>query len=212
MSIAFHKTPIILKKIFPGLTWQREPTAEKKIYLTFDDGPVPDLTEYVIDLLAQYNARATFFCVGDNIRKYPEILTKVDRGGHRIGNHTFHHVKGWKMSHQAYLDDIDLCEKIIRENASDQPFNLFRPPYGQIKPGQIGPVAKKYEIIMWSVLAYDFEKRLNTRNAINKCIQYSKNGSIVVFHDNYKAEKNLKTILPAYLQHFSNEGFTFAPL
>lgn len=213
MSFAIHKTPVVLKRMFPQLTWHRSvPTDKKIIYLTFDDGPIPELSEYVQELLQTYNAKATFFCVGDNIRKHRTQFDKIVKGGHRIGNHTYHHVKGWKLDQESYLQEIKLCETEMQNAGLDQTMELFRPPYGQIKPGQIPLVLKHYEVIMWSVLSYDFDKHLNPYRAIKQCIKHTRSGSIVVFHENYKAEKNLKTILPAYLQHFSDKGYTFASL
>lgn len=202
----FHKSNFLLKKLYPTLTWEK-PTEEKIVYLTFDDGPVPYLTEWVLDTLYQYKAKATFFCVGDNIRKYPEIFEKVKMQGHSVGNHTFNHVNGWKTPLELYLENIHLCQQFTGINTC-----LFRPPYGKITRKQAAHVLKSHQIIMWDVLSGDFDQKLSPAICLKKSIQYTQKGSIITFHDNVKAQKNLRYVLPEYLSYFSSQGYKFDKL
>ncbi|MGD1840579.1 MAG: polysaccharide deacetylase family protein [Thermonemataceae bacterium] len=205
-----YKTPLWVKKLFPHYLWHKT-REEKTLYLTFDDGPVPGVTEWVLTTLQAFQAKATFFCVGENLRKYPHLFERLLQEGHRIGNHTYHHLKGWGTADQAYEQDIAHCQALIEERAVVQEA-LFRPPYGRITPKQGKQLLTQYKIVMWDVLAHDYDARINPVVALRKIIQHSTNGTIIVFHDSYKAEHNLRAILPAYLQHFSDLGFRFAPL
>ena len=193
------------------LHW-RIPTSEKEIYLTFDDGPIPYLTEYVIDQLAAFDAKATFFCVGDNIRKHPEVFGKIIEGGHSIGNHTYNHLKAWTTDLTEYLDNVSKCARIIQRETEKTEQALFRPPHGQITRKTISALKNDYKIIMWDVLTYDFDKGHSAVKGLNRAIKSTRSGSIVVFHDNYKAEANLKYMLRRYLKHFSDLGYKFKKL
>lgn len=204
----FYKTPKLLKLISKHLIWDY-PTKEKVIYLTFDDGPIPNLTEYVLDILDEYEAKATFFCVGDNISKHPEICKKVLDKGNVIGNHTFNHLKGWSTSNEEYINNIDKCQHIINKYQKTAQKPLLRPPHGQISLSQINLLKKNYSIVMWDVLTYDFDNRDTPQKSLEKIITLTKPGSIVVFHDNYKAEAKLKYMLPRFLKHFKEKGFSF---
>ncbi|NJN24716.1 MAG: polysaccharide deacetylase family protein [Cyclobacteriaceae bacterium] len=204
----FYKTPALLKSLTKKLYWDIK-GGDRDIYLTFDDGPIPGLTEYILDMLDAYAAKATFFCVGDNVRKYPEIAKNTILRGHRLGNHTFNHVKGWQSSSVAYLDNIKKCQHYIDLYQPVSEPAIFRPPYGQITPGQIALLSTEYHIIMWDVLAYDFEKKHNAQKSLDKILSKTGPGSIVVFHDNYKAEEKLKYMLPRFLSHFKEKGFNF---
>ncbi len=217
--IHFHTVPNWIKRFFKSFVWHIS-TKEKIIYLTFDDGPIPGVTEFVIDELAKYNAKASFFCVGDNISKNPEVFIKLVRAGHAIGNHTFNHVKGWQMKNEAYFENISRFEKEI-ENfnlkfnlASFQHDNLklFRPPYGRIKPSQAKVLRQDYKIIMWDVLTCDYDKLLLPECCLANAIKYTKPGSVVLFHDSLKAERNMKFTLPKYLEHYANLGYQFESL
>lgn len=186
------------------------------MYLTFDDGPVRGPTEFVLEELKKFNARATFFCIGDNVHKHPDVFEKVLREGHVIGNHTFNHLKGWSTSLEKYLENIETCESQITSHQSlithkDQP-RFFRPPYGRITFKQIKAVKEKYRIVMWDVLTHDYSKNISRQNCLNGSIRAARPGSIVVFHDSFKAERNLTHVLPRFLDHFSNEGYQFKPL
>jgi peptidoglycan-N-acetylglucosamine deacetylase len=175
---------------------------EKIIYLTFDDGPIPELTDWVLDQLKLYNAKATFFCVGANIIKHKQVYDRIINEGHVAGNHTMYHSKGFIHKVEPYINEAEDCKLLVGNN-------LFRPPYGQLKRGQYRELIKRgYKVIMWDVISYDYEKiapKKCARNAIN----HTRNGSIVLFHDNIKAEKNLKYTLPLFLRTFSEKGYQF---
>jgi peptidoglycan-N-acetylglucosamine deacetylase len=204
-----HKTNFLMRALYPDFIW-RKSLLEKKIYLTFDDGPIPEITEFVLETLAKYQAKATFFCIGDNIRKHPLIFQKLINEGHAIGNHTFNHLKGWATDDVTYLENVVLCSKEIeKENHQTQ---LFRPPYGRIKRSQAKSLLLDYEIVMWDVLSGDFSQKLSPEIVLEKTIQHTKAGSIVLFHDSIKAYKNMSYSLPRFLEYFSEKGFQFAKL
>jgi len=191
----------ILKKIYPKATWNLNRT-EKTIYLTFDDGPIPELTEWVLAELLKFKAQATFFCVGANILKYPDIFEKIKNDGHRAANHTMNHIKGFKHNVSDYLKEVEDCKALIANN-------LFRPPYGQLKRSQYKAlIEKNYRIILWDVISYDYEA-IAPEYCLRTVLGNTRNGSVVLFHDNLKAEKNLKYTLPLFLQHFDNLGYEF---
>lgn len=207
----FFKTTWWVQQLLPQYTWKIT-TEEPKIYLTFDDGPIPEVTEYVLDLLQQYKARATFFCVGDNVRKYPEIYQRLITQGHRVGNHTFHHLNGWKTNDTKYLENIAQCREIMSDNYPENtrpPQLLFRPPYGKIRKSQMKRLSIDYQVIMWDVLTYDFDAELSAERCLEKAIEYTVPGSIVVFHDSIKSIDKLREVLPKYMEHFAKEGFVF---
>ncbi len=213
----FFSVPSTIQWLIPSCTW-RKVGQEKVIYLTFDDGPHPEITAWVIDELKKHQIKATFFCVGDNLKKHPETAKQLLTEGHQIGNHTMHHIKGWKHKNIDYLKDIEDCDTEIRkihEQMNDEKAQprLFRPPYGQIKPSQIKLLREKgYEIIQWSNLSCDYDKHLNCEKSLSALVKNAKPGSIVVFHDSEKAENQLKQILPSYLEAMLAEGFTFETL
>ncbi|MCE7993103.1 MAG: polysaccharide deacetylase family protein [Roseivirga sp.] len=202
-----HKTPSFLFKLYPSLIW-RKPTKEKVIYLTFDDGPIPNLTPWVLDVLREFNAKATFFCVGENVQKHPEIFQQIIEEGHAVGNHTFNHLNGWKTPDIDYLRNTLRADEEIRKYTKT---DLFRPPYGRIGRQQMKQLGHK-RMIMWDVLSGDFSAKLNPERVLSKSIRYTSSGSIVVFHDNLKATQNLKYALPAYLAHFIELGYSFKAL
>jgi peptidoglycan-N-acetylglucosamine deacetylase len=202
----WHKNNFLIKQLYPSFIWNK-PTHIKDIYLTFDDGPIPDVTEWVLEQLAVYQAKATFFCVGDNIRKYPLVFEKVKQGGHNIGNHTYHHLNGWKTPAAEYFKNVAACQQV-----AGIPVNLFRPPYGKITRKQAAHIRLTHQIIMWDVLSGDFDQQLPAQICLRKSIQHTEKGTIIIFHDSLKAWKNLKEVLPAYLAHFSNLGYSFQRL
>jgi peptidoglycan/xylan/chitin deacetylase (PgdA/CDA1 family) len=193
--------------LFPRYIW-RIKTTEKKIYLTFDDGPIPEVTEWVLEQLALFNAKGTFFCVGENIIKHPEILKKIINDGHLVANHTQNHLKGWKTENDLYLNNFHLCEKSI-ESIKKEKYNLFRPPYGQLKRKQADEILRTHKILMWSVLTKDYDANFDEVQCLKNAIKKTRNGSIVLFHDSLKAKKNLRYVLPKYLEHFSKKGYKF---
>jgi peptidoglycan/xylan/chitin deacetylase (PgdA/CDA1 family) len=198
------KPPQYLKWLYPGVTWNIK-TAEKVLYLTFDDGPIPEVTPLVLDHLKQFDAKATFFCIGDNVQKHPSIFNAVLSGGHQIGNHTFHHYNAWKVSQQTYMNDVLEAKKII-------PSNLFRPPYGKLTPMHIRKLKKDFKIILWDVISCDFDTKVDKETVYQNVINNATNGSIIVFHDSVKAAPNLLYALPKVLRYFDDLGFKFKSL
>ncbi|MEA5457446.1 polysaccharide deacetylase family protein [Arcicella sp. LKC2W] len=196
-----------MRALYPDFLW-RIPTKEKEIYLTFDDGPIPEVTEFVMEELAKFNAKATFFCIGDNIAKHSEVFQQVVNQGHTVGNHTFNHLKGWNTEQNVYLNNFDLCQAEI-ENKSKQSTNFFRPPYGRIKRNQAKEILKTHQIVMWDVLTADYDQNINKEQVLKKTLQYTDDGSIVLFHDSIKASKNMMYALPRMLEYFSEQGYAF---
>jgi peptidoglycan/xylan/chitin deacetylase (PgdA/CDA1 family) len=195
---------VVLKNLYPRAIWNFD-GVENCIYLTFDDGPIEGLTDWVIDELSKYNAKATFFCVGANIIKNYAIFERVKANGHKVANHTMFHSNGLKTDLAAYLQEVDSCEAYTQNK-------LFRPPYGQIKRSQYKALINKgYKIIFWDVVSYDYEK-IAPQIVLKKVLKYTKPGSIILFHDNIKAEENLKYALPLFLRHFSQLGYVFKTL
>jgi len=206
------KTPGLVQKIFRKYSW-RISTRKKEIYLTFDDGPVPDFTPWVLEILKKYDAKATFFCVGQNIKKYPHIYQQVLKDRHSVGNHTFNHLKGWKTSTEKYIKNILKAEAYLEDATQKQGAKLFRPPHGRLKPVQARILREKgYKIIMWDVLTGDFDQSLSKEQCLEHTLRHIKNGSIVVFHDSIKSFKNLDYVLPRILEHFSAKGYQFKSL
>ncbi|MEM7109587.1 MAG: polysaccharide deacetylase family protein [Bacteroidota bacterium] len=200
-----HKTPWLIQKLYPSLIWkQNQP---QTIYLTFDDGPIPGITPFIQDTLTDFKIKATFFCVGDNLRKYREIAQESIRLGHTIANHTFNHLNGWKTNKNDYLENIELCENLINELGVK--CHLFRPPYGKISKSQIQLMKSNYRMIMWDVLTGDYSKKMSTQSCLEGSIKATDEGSIVLFHDNIKAEKNIRYSLPRYIEHFLKRGYRF---
>jgi len=210
-AMHFFTVPSTIQRLITSCVWRRE-VSEKVIFLTFDDGPHPSITPWVIDLLREYDARGTFFCVGDNVRRYPEVCERVLREGHTLANHTMHHVKGWRTGTGDYLAEVEDCEEaLVSVGMSHR--RLFRPPYGQITPRQIRALkARGYEIIQWSNLSCDYDRKLNVSQSLNAMVKQSKPGSIVVFHDSEKAENQLKWLLPKYLEAMQSKGYQFLSL
>ncbi len=200
-----HYSPFWLKAYYPSYVW-RVPTSEKRLFITFDDGPIPDVTEFVLETLRDYRARGTFFCIGDNIRKHPAVFKKVAEQGHALGNHTYNHLNGWKTDDVTYLANIKQCAELLPETP------LFRPPYGRIKSVQAKEILKNKNIVMWDVLSGDFSQALSPETCLRKTIHYARPGSILLFHDSLKARRNMEYAVPRVLDHFSNLGYTFEAL
>lgn len=200
----FAKTPTLIQALFPRYTW-RLPATEKVLYLTFDDGPIPEITPWVLDMLKKHRARATFFCVGDNVKKHPGVYRQILEEGHAAGNHTFNHLNGWKTGKSAYLDNVEQCAEWVTSG-------LFRPPYGRLTPAQRRSLQGRYRIIMWDVLSGDYSRSISPEQCLRHVIDHARPGSIVVLHDSLKAERNLRFVLPAVLEHFSGLGYRFEKL
>ncbi|MGG5577482.1 polysaccharide deacetylase family protein [Myroides sp. C15-4] len=201
----------ILPFLFPRYTWHKS-KAEKVIYLTFDDGPIPGVTEWVLDILAQHQIKATFFCIGDNIRKHPTVFQRILKENHQVGNHTFHHLKGWHTPLEEYIANMQQCQQEIEKHLK-QPVRLFRPPYGKIKKSQGKFLLDAgYEVIMWTLITKDYDAKLSPQACLNRTLKRVKPGSIIVFHDSLKAEKNMKYTLPLLIKHLKEKGYSFALL
>lgn len=198
------RPPGLLRKIYKNSLWRMN-SDERIIYLTFDDGPIEELTPWVLDVLKQYNVKATFFCVGNNIHKHNPIFQRLLQEGHRVGNHTYNHIKGWKTKTAAYLENVEQCQQLTQTN-------LFRPPYGRIKKKQFSLISQAYTVVFWDVLTHDYDQLISPQICLENSIKYTRNGSIVVFHDNIKAQKNLKFVLPQYIEHFLKLNYKFAVL
>ncbi|MEZ4857618.1 MAG: polysaccharide deacetylase family protein [Flavobacteriaceae bacterium] len=209
MTFYFPKTPKFVTWLYPKRIWAFS-RVKNTIYLTFDDGPIPEVTPWVLDILKKYNAKATFFCIGVNIEKNPNIFSRVKREGHDIGNHTFNHLKGTKTPTRKYLDNVLAFEEFIQQsnNPSIQPPKLFRPPYGKLTQKQAKRIRQKgYNIIMWDVLSYDWDNRVSEEKCLQNVLKNIRPGSIIVFHDSLKAKKNLTYTLPKVLGFIQEKGW-----
>lgn len=198
------RTPTFVKKYFHDLIWDF-PANKKELFLTFDDGPTPGVTDDLLKTLEKYNAKATFFCIARNIERHPEIFRKILKQGHGVGNHTYSHLKGWNVSIKEYLNDIELAAKFIDSD-------LFRPPYGRITRKQIVQLKEKYKIVLWDVMSRDYNEKLSCKKVQKIVFNQIKPGSIIVFHDSLKSEEKIKTIIPLLLEKFSSLGYTFAAI
>ncbi|MDR2913073.1 MAG: polysaccharide deacetylase family protein [Alistipes sp.] len=186
------KPPKFLRRLMPALVW--DIPEERDVFLTFDDGPTPGVTEWILDELARHDARATFFCLGRNVENHPELYRRILEEGHRVGNHTYGHVKGWERDDASYLADVERAARVI-----DSP--LFRPPYGRISPRQARALSGEgWKIVMWNVVSRDYSRRVTPERCIENVVRHVRPGDIVVFHDSEKAFRNLRAALPATLE------------
>lgn len=203
-ALLFTKTPTVLTTVYPECLW-RVNTATKTIYLTFDDGPIPEITPFVLAQLKQWNAKATFFCIGNNAVAHSEILKQILDDGHAVGNHTYEHLNGWKTTDSVYFENIEKCAAVVNTK-------LFRPPYGKLKLSQYRQLKKQYRIIMWDVLSFDFDVNISAQQVLQNVLQNAEAGSIVVMHDSIKARHKVEFALPEILSHFTAKGFKFEKL
>jgi peptidoglycan-N-acetylglucosamine deacetylase len=193
------KTPQVVQNIFSDFVWSL-PTDKKEVFLTFDDGPIPEVTPWVLDVLAEFDCKATFFCVGDNVRKYPNIFDRILDEGHNVGNHTYHHLNGWTTDQETYLEDVKKCDRLV---SSD----LFRPPYGKLRRSQSQILKLIKTVVMWDVLSGDFDTSISNEKCLSNVMDNYSNGSIIVFHDSLKAEEKLRFVLPKFLEHLKENGY-----
>lgn len=194
--------PRWLRILYPNRTWSL-PVDEKILYLSFDDGPHPTITPRVLELLKQYNAKATFFCVGNNVEKYPAVFNSIQAEGHSLGNHSFHHLNGWKSDNQIYIDDVKKADRLIHSN-------LFRPPYGRLKFSQASALLQMgYELIMWTVLSADYDRNITKEQCAMRVIKNITPGTIVLFHDSEKAEERMLYALEELLNDATKKGYQF---
>lgn len=209
MKFYWVKTHWLVRKIFYGFTW-RIPSAKKTVYLTFDDGPTAEITEWTLAILNEYNAKATFFCIGENITQNPELYKQVQLEGHTIGNHTYNHLNGWHSNTEDYLKNVILCDEVIQDFSASANLEqkLFRPPYGKVNPKQFKWLKEKgYKIIMWDILSADFDTTISPEKCAENVLKNIQPGSIIIFHDSVKASKNLKHALPLTLKYLQENNF-----
>tara|TARA_R110002072_G_scaffold56314_1_gene145951 strand:+ start:782 stop:1411 length:630 start_codon:yes stop_codon:yes gene_type:complete len=189
----------ILKQLYPSLYWNVK-TNEPAIFLTFDDGPTPGVTEWILEILKSYNAKATFFCIGKNVEMHPELYQQIVSEGHAVGNHTYQHLNGWKVSKNNYLEDVQKCAQLIDSK-------IFRPPYGKISSQQIRVLKNEFKIVMWSVLSKDYDPRTSKEKSLGISLKQLKGGDIITLHDSLKAADKMKYVLENLLQHTQQKGW-----
>lgn len=194
------KTPTFIQKIYDSCTWRIDST--ENIYLTFDDGPDPNATLLVLDILKTYKAKATFFCIGKNVAAHPQIIDQMVADGHSIGNHSYNHLSGWTTKSETYIADVLKCKEHIDSK-------LFRPPYGRLKPSQLKALRADFEIVMWDVMCGDFEAQLTAEKCLSNITENAKTGSIILLHDTTESIDKLEFVLPKVLDHFSEKGLNF---
>lgn len=204
MNIRVVKPPFFVQWYYPNITWHRD-RSQPRIFLTFDDGPIPDVTPEVLKILKKEQVKATFFCVGENIAKYPDLFEQVKADGHHIGNHTYNHLNGMKTTKKEYLENIAKCQALVHSK-------LFRPPYARMKKDQISQLKRHYEIVIADVITYDFDQSLAPEACYQNAVTNAKNGSIIVFHDNIKAKENMFYALPRAIAYWKNKGYDFGLL
>ncbi|WDF69885.1 polysaccharide deacetylase family protein [Sphingobacterium oryzagri] len=200
----FINAPFFLRWYYAKVTFNKS-RKEKKIYLTFDDGPIPEVTPFILDTLAKYQVKATFFCVGENIVKNKDIFARIIREGHQVGNHTYNHLKGWDQADDHYLANVARCQTLTKTN-------LFRPPYARAKKSQLRALYPDFDVIFWDVLSGDFDEQLSPEKCYQHVVNYTRNGSIIVFHDNIKALPRVSYALPKAIAYLQEKGFSFGLL
>jgi peptidoglycan-N-acetylglucosamine deacetylase len=199
-----EQLPAFIRSAYRGATWRKD-HYEKSIYLTFDDGPIPEVTPWVLDILDQYGIKATFFCVGENVMRYPELYQEILRRGHRTGNHTYNHLRGFFTDTKKYLENVEKATGFIRSD-------LFRPPHGELRCSQMKQLKKKYQVIQWDVITRDYNRDISGEVVLAIVKKYSRNGSIVVFHDSIKAKRNMCYAMPKAIDYLLEQGYAFKTL
>lgn len=200
-----EQPPLLYRLLFPEAIWRVKKRRRKVAYITFDDGPIPEVTPWVLDTLDRYGIKATFFFVGDNVRKYPHLYEEVKRRGHSYGNHTMHHLQGFKTTRLRYMRDITEADGLIDST-------LFRPPHGLMRWSQAKAIKNHYNIVMYDLVTRDYSIKMTPQEVFRNVTRYARNGSIIVFHDSLKAERNMKEVLPRAIEWLQNEGYELLPL
>ena len=200
-----EQPPLLYRLLFPEAIWRVKHKNRKVVYLTFDDGPVPEVTPWVLDLLDAYDIKATFFLVGDNVRRSPELFSEIKRRGHSWGNHTMHHMQGMKVTTMRYMRDVTEADRLIGSI-------LFRPPHGLLRWKQAAIIKSHYNLVMYDLVTRDYSKKLNAEQVVENVKHYTRNGSIIVFHDSLKAERNLRQALPKAIEWLKEQGYEFRRL
>lgn len=200
----YEQLPDFVRKLYKDAIWRKD-SNKKTVYLTFDDGPIPEVTPWVLDVLDKYNIKASFFCVGDNVRKHPDVFNEIKKRGHSVGNHTFNHIRGLLFSNDEYIINIEKANNYINSD-------LFRPPYGEMKWLQYRYIRNKYRIIQWDVVSRDYNSKLSGEDVLGIVKKRARNGSVIVFHDSLKAEKNMKYAMPKAIEYLLKEGYSFDKL
>ena len=196
-----EQPPRIVRWLYPQAIWRMDPSV-KAVYLTFDDGPIPEMTPWVLDVLDHYGIKATFFLVGDNVRKHPREFAMIKERGHRLGNHTFNHLRGFEWLTKNYLANTDKANELIQTD-------LFRPPHGHMRGLQYEMLRRRYRIVMWDLVTRDYSKHLNGRQVFEKVKRYARNGSIITFHDSIKSKENTMYALPRSIEWLMEQGYEF---
>lgn len=196
----YFSAPDFVRKMFPMLIWSFPEDEGKNVFLTFDDGPTAEITPWVLDKLDEFDAKATFFCLGKNVEQHPDIYNLILARGHAVGNHSYSHIKGWGTSVSTYVQDFDLASEFIDSN-------LVRPPYGRVTPNQARILGERYKLIMWDILSRDYSRTLSRRGCVKNVVKHLRPGAIIVFHDSLKAARNLKYALPRTLDFIKKEGY-----
>lgn len=200
-----ERPPLLYRLLFPEALWRIKMRRKRAVFLTFDDGPIPEQTPWVLDILDRYGIKATFFMVGENVKRHPELLTEVRRRGHSVGNHTMHHLQGMKVVTRRYLRDIAEADALI-----DSP--LFRPPHGIMRWAQSRALRTKYNIVMYDLVTRDYSAKLTPADVLHNVKRFARNGSIIVFHDSLKAANNMRVVLPQAIEWLLSQGYEFEPL
>ena len=199
-----EQLPVFFRGVYRKVTWRKD-NRLKNIYLTFDDGPIPEVTPWVLDILDKYGIKATFFCVGENVWRYPEIYQEILRRGHRTGNHTYNHLRGFFTSSKRYLENVEKAASYVKSD-------LFRPPHGELRSYQYLRLQKNYQIIQWDVITRDYNPDLTGEQVLSIVKKYARNGSIVVFHDSLKSERNMRYAMPKAIEYLLANGYSFEKL
>ena len=206
-----HNIPFWVPRLYPNYRWHGPEREEPTVYLTFDDGPIPEVTPWVLETLENEDVKGTFFCVGENVLRHPTIAQEIKAAGHSLGNHTHTHINGWSTNTETYLSDALRAKEALEDTIGDS-VRLFRPPYGRVRKAQATSILGQHEIVMWSVLTGDFDLKLQPVDCLRRAIKYTRPGGIVVFHDSLKAEERIKGALRAYIQTLKDQGYSFGVL